>query len=59
MKIICNCGARVTKRVNRNGVVLCPRCKAAFTPEQFSAPERTRCSDGVVRTNATETIYRF
>ena len=55
----CNCGTRVTKRVNRNGLVVCPRCKANYTPEQFVLPSKTKCSDGVIRHNVTETIHRF
>lgn len=35
--IICNCGRTVRCRPNGNGVVLCPRCKAAYTVGQFSA----------------------
>jgi hypothetical protein len=38
MTITCACGAKVIKRVNANGVVLCPRCGSAHTPAEFNAP---------------------
>lgn len=37
--IICNCGRTVRCRPNGNGVVLCPRCKAAYTVGQFQRAE--------------------
>lgn len=38
----CTCGSMVRCRPNRNGVVLCPRCSAAYVPSQFrsAAPPR-------------------
>jgi hypothetical protein len=38
--ITCNCGRTVRCRPNSSGVVLCPRCKAAYTIGQFVRPAK-------------------
>ena len=42
VRIKCNCGRMLTCRPNRNGVVLCPACKSAHTPQEFAVPTPRR-----------------